>query len=35
MLPVGTFNGWNPHSHSLRPRGSSGIWEGFVPGVGK
>ena len=32
---MGTFNGWNPHSHPLRPRGSSGIWEGFVPGVGK
>ncbi|MBZ5707297.1 MAG: 1,4-alpha-glucan branching protein GlgB [Acidobacteriia bacterium] len=32
---MGSFNGWNPHSHPLRPRGSSGIWEGFVPGVGK
>ncbi len=32
---IGSFNGWNPHSHPLRARGSSGIWEGFVPGVGK
>jgi 1,4-alpha-glucan branching enzyme len=32
---VGSFNGWNPHSHILQPRGSSGIWETFVPGIGK
>ena len=32
---VGSFNGWNPQSHPLRPRGSSGIWEGFIPGVDK
>ena len=32
---VGDFNGWNPQSHPLQPRGSSGIWEGFIPGVGK
>jgi 1,4-alpha-glucan branching enzyme len=30
---VGSFNDWNPHAHPLQPRGSSGIWEGFVPGV--
>ncbi len=30
---MGDFNGWNPDSHPLRPTGSSGIWEGFVPGV--
>src|SRR5258708_27942228 len=30
---VGSFNGWNPKSHLLSSRGSSGIWEGFVPGV--
>ena len=30
----GDFNGWNPQSHLLAPRwDSSGIWEGFVPGV--
>jgi 1,4-alpha-glucan branching enzyme len=32
---VGSFNDWNPHSHILRARESSGIWEGFVPGIGK
>src|ERR1019366_4308670 len=32
---IGSFNGWNPQSHQLQPRGSSGIWEGFIPGVGK
>src|SRR5271170_3609502 len=32
---VGSFNGWNPQSHQLQPRGSSGIWEGFIPGVEK
>jgi 1,4-alpha-glucan branching enzyme len=31
---VGDFNGWNPSSHPLEARGdSSGIWEGFIPGV--
>ena len=30
---IGDFNGWNRGSHPLRPRGSSGIWEGFIPGV--
>src|SRR5206468_1718582 len=32
---IGDFNAWNNHSHPLHARGSSGIWEGFVPGVGK
>jgi 1,4-alpha-glucan branching enzyme len=32
---IGNFNGWNPQSHQLQARGSSGIWEGFIPGVGK
>jgi 1,4-alpha-glucan branching enzyme len=32
---IGSFNGWNPHSHLLEARGSSGIWEGFIPGVTK
>ena len=32
---VGSFNGWDPRSHILQPRGSSGIWETFVPGIGK
>jgi len=32
---IGNFNDWNPRSHDLQPRGSSGIWEGFIPRVGK
>src|ERR1035438_9652928 len=32
---VGNFNGWNPQSHRLQPRGSSGIWEGFIAGLDK
>ena len=32
---VGDFNGWRPDSHALRPRESSGIWEGFIPGLGQ
>jgi len=30
---IGDFNGWNKESHILRPRGQSGIWEGFIPGL--
>ncbi|RPI27450.1 MAG: 1,4-alpha-glucan branching protein GlgB [Acidobacteria bacterium] len=32
---IGDFNDWSKESHPLRPRGQSGIWEAFVPGVGK
>ena len=32
---VGDFNGWNPDSHPMTPRGSSGVWEAFLPGLGK
>jgi 1,4-alpha-glucan branching enzyme len=32
---VGGFNGWDPKAHRLSTRGSSGIWEGFIPGVAK
>jgi 1,4-alpha-glucan branching enzyme len=32
---VGSFNGWNPKSFYLNSRGSSGIREGFIPGVKK
>ena len=32
---IGDFNNWDPTRHPLRPRDSSGIWEGFVPGVHK
>ncbi len=32
---IGNFNGWNPHSHQLFVRwDSSGIWEGFIEGIG-
>lgn len=32
----GNFNGWNATSHPLSPRwDGSGIWEGFIPGLGK
>lgn len=31
---IGDFNHWAPGTHTLQPRGSSGIWEGFVPDVG-
>ena len=30
---VGDFNGWNGTRHPLSPHATSGIWEGFVPGV--
>jgi 1,4-alpha-glucan branching enzyme len=30
---IGDFNGWNKDSHQMAPRGVSGIWELFVPGV--
>ena len=32
---VGDFNSWDKSSHPLCPKGQSGIWEGFIPGVGK
>jgi 1,4-alpha-glucan branching enzyme len=32
---MGEFNGWDKSSHPLRPKGQSGIWEGFIPGVAK
>src|SRR5437660_8820390 len=32
---VGSFNSWNPTPHRLAPRGSSGIWEGFIPEVSR
>jgi 1,4-alpha-glucan branching enzyme len=32
---IGDFNGWDTQSYPLYSRGGSGIWEGFVPGLGK
>ncbi len=31
---VGDFNDWNPDSHPMSPRESSGVWESFVPALG-
>jgi 1,4-alpha-glucan branching enzyme len=33
MFVMGDFNGWDKSAHALWERGSSGIWEVFVPGV--
>jgi 1,4-alpha-glucan branching enzyme len=35
IFVIGDFNGWNKNSHRLQPKGVSGIWEGFFPGIGK
>jgi 1,4-alpha-glucan branching enzyme len=32
---MGDFNEWDKSSHPLSRRGQSGIWEGFIPGVGQ
>ncbi len=32
---IGDFNGWDRSASPLRPKGDSGIWEGFVAGVRK
>ncbi len=32
---IGDWNDWNPEKRYLEDRGPSGIWEGFVPHVGK
>lgn len=32
---VGDFNGWNEDANPMACRGESGIWEGFVPGIGQ
>ncbi|MDP2046395.1 MAG: alpha-amylase family glycosyl hydrolase, partial [Deltaproteobacteria bacterium] len=31
---TGDFNGWDKASHPLAHRAQSGIWEGFIPGLG-
>jgi 1,4-alpha-glucan branching enzyme len=30
---IGSFNGWDRRSHPLSARGSSGIWDTFIPGI--
>ena len=33
---IGEFNNWNPNTHHLVARpDSSGVWEGFFPGIGE
>ncbi len=32
---IGEFNGWDRGRHPLTPKGNTGIWENFFPGVGK
>lgn len=32
---IGDFNGWDKVSHPLRPKGVSGIWEGFFSDIGQ
>jgi 1,4-alpha-glucan branching enzyme len=34
VFVIGDFNNWDKASHPLAPRGQSGLWEGFIPGVG-
>jgi 1,4-alpha-glucan branching enzyme len=31
---MGDFNGWDYAGHRLQPKADSGIWEGFISGVG-
>ncbi|HMD28949.1 MAG TPA: 1,4-alpha-glucan branching enzyme, partial [Steroidobacteraceae bacterium] len=31
---VGPFNHWDGRTHVMQPRGSSGIWEASIPGIG-
>jgi 1,4-alpha-glucan branching enzyme len=31
---IGDFNDWDKGRHPLYPRAQSGIWEGFIPGIG-
>ena len=31
---IGDWNGWDPATDQLTPRGVSGIWEGFIPEAG-
>src|SRR4030067_1837400 len=32
---IGDFNRWDGSASVLSPQGQSGVWAGFVPGVGK
>lgn len=30
---VGDFNGWDPGAHPLQSYGTTGLWQGFIPGA--
>ncbi len=32
---IGDFNQWDGRRHTMRSRGSSGVWELFIPGLGE
>ena len=32
---VGTFNHWDGRRHPMRPRGTTGVWELFIPDIGE
>ncbi len=32
---IGSWNGWDRRRHPMRSRGESGVWELFVPGLGR
>src|SRR5687768_15099948 len=32
---VGNFNNWDGRTNSMRPHGSSGLWETFIPDLGE
>ncbi|MCC3373339.1 1,4-alpha-glucan branching protein GlgB [Cohnella sp. REN36] len=32
---AGAFNGWDGRDHPLTATGSTGVWQGFVPGLGE
>jgi len=32
---IGDFNGWDKGAHPLASQGASGLWYGFLPGVGR
>src|SRR6266550_7778481 len=35
VFVMGDFNGWDKTGYRLQPKGNSGIWQGFYPGIGK
>ncbi len=35
VFVTGNFNGWSKENQPLGRRANSGIWEGFIPGIGK